>query len=68
MTKRRKRTFRGSHYRALAEGYKILNPTVAESFQLAAEHYDHYDPALDVPPDDNKASEGERPQAIKLTD
>ena len=47
MTKRRKRTERGLHYRALAEGYKLLNPTVADSFELAAEHYDRSDPPLE---------------------
>jgi hypothetical protein len=47
MTKQRSRTQRGLHYQALAEGYKILRPGVAESFRLAAEHYDQADPPLD---------------------
>jgi hypothetical protein len=47
MTKRHKRTERGSYYRALAEGYKVLKPTVADSFQSAADHYDQNDPPLE---------------------
>ena len=43
MAKRYRRTQRGAHYQALAEGYKVLNPTLASSFQSAAEHYDHSD-------------------------
>jgi hypothetical protein len=48
MPKRRKSTQRGSHYRALAEGYQALNPSVAGSFQSAAEYYDHSDPPLEM--------------------
>jgi hypothetical protein len=58
MTKRRKRTERGLHYRALAEGYKVLKPAVAGSFESAAEHYDHSDPPLE--PDTGKARGDDR--------
>jgi hypothetical protein len=61
MTKRRKRTERGSHYRALAEGYKVLNPTVADSFELAAEHYDQSDPPLELAADTGEAG-GDEPE------
>ena len=57
---RRKRTERGLHYRALAEGYKILNPTVAASFELAAEHYDQSDPPLALVAETGKAGDDER--------
>jgi len=60
MTNRRKRTERGLHYRALAEGYKILNPTVADSFELAAEHYDRSDPPLERVAETGKAGDDER--------
>ena len=46
MQKPRKHTRRGAHYRALAEGYSILNPSIAESFRHAADHYDNTDPPL----------------------
>jgi len=52
MKKPRKRTRRGDHYRMLAEGYSILNPSLAESFRNAAEHYDNTDPPLDTEADD----------------
>jgi hypothetical protein len=55
MTKRRKRTERGLYYRALAEGYKILNPTVADSFELAAEHDDRSDPPQESVAETGKA-------------
>ena len=60
MTKRRKRTERGFHYRALAEGYKILNRSVAGSFQSAAEHYDQSDPPLELVAETGKAGNDER--------
>jgi hypothetical protein len=59
MTKHRKRTERRLHYRALAEGYKILKPKVAESFQMAADYYDGRDPPIDPPPDNDKVSKDE---------
>jgi hypothetical protein len=46
--KSHRRTRRGAHYRALAEGYSILNPSIAESFRHAADHYDNADPPLDM--------------------
>jgi hypothetical protein len=46
------------HYRALAEGYKVLKPAVAGSFESAAEHYDHSDPPLE--PDTGKAGGDDR--------
>ena len=60
MTKRRKRTERGLHYRALAEGYKVLKPTVAGSFERAAEHYDQSDPPLELVAETGKAGGDER--------
>ena len=60
MTKHRKRTERGLHYRALAEGYKVLNPSLAGSFQSAAEHYDHSDPPVELVPETGKTGGDER--------
>jgi hypothetical protein len=47
MKKPGKRTRRGLHYRALAEGYKAMNFPLAASLDAAAEHYDHTDLPLD---------------------
>jgi hypothetical protein len=47
----RKRTHRGLHYRALAEGSKLMNSPVAGSFEAAAEHFDQSDPPLEAPDD-----------------
>ena len=46
MSKSRKRTRRGGHYRALAEGYEMLKSPLAGSFYRAAEHYDQTDPPV----------------------
>jgi hypothetical protein len=54
MTKRQTRTRRGLRYQALAEGYKLLKPEVAKSYQLAADHYDRSDPPLDLVADADK--------------
>lgn len=63
MHKPRKRTRRGAHYRALAQGYAMLNSPVADSFHLAADYYDHADPPLDRVIDVHKGeNEGERPE------
>jgi hypothetical protein len=40
------RTERGLRYQALAEGYKLLKPELAETYQFAADYYDHSDPSL----------------------
>ena len=59
MNKPRERTRRGVHYRALAEGYAILNLPVADSFHRAADHYDNNDPPFDlVTPDSVRKVEG----------
>jgi hypothetical protein len=49
MSKSRKRTCRGAHYRALAEGYEMLKSPLAGSFYRAAEHYDQTDPPVAAP-------------------
>jgi hypothetical protein len=55
MSKSRKRTRRGAHYRALAEGYEILKSPLAGSFYQAAEHYDQTDPPAAAPADTKDA-------------
>jgi hypothetical protein len=49
MSKSRKRTRRGAHYRALAEGYAMLKSPLAGSFYRAAEHYDQTDQPVAAP-------------------
>jgi hypothetical protein len=51
MSKSRKRTRRGAHYRALAEGYEMLKSPLAGSFYQAAELYDQVDPPVAAPAD-----------------
>jgi len=46
VSKSRKRTRRGDHYRTLAEGYAMLKSPLAGSFYRAAEHYDQADPPV----------------------
>jgi hypothetical protein len=67
MTKHRKRTERGLHYRALAEGYKVLRPTVADSFGSAAEYYDQSDPPLEPEAKPGKAGDDERERKKAVT-
>ena len=43
LSKSRKRTLRGAHFRALAEGYAVLKSPLAGSFYRAAEYYDQTD-------------------------
>jgi hypothetical protein len=62
MTKRQTRTRRGLRYQALAEGYKLLKPEVAKSYQLAADHYDRSDPPLDLVADADKRGKQDRPE------
>ena len=59
MKKRRKRTVRGTEYRALAEGYAILKSPVAESFGQAADHYDETDPPAEAPTGTDKVTEAD---------
>ena len=51
MSKSRKRTRRGDHYRTLAEGYAMLKSPLAGSFYRAAEHYDQTDQPVAAPAD-----------------
>jgi hypothetical protein len=60
MNKQRKRTRRGAHYRALAEGYAMLNSPIADSLHRAADHFDETDPPLDLVIDPEKAGKNER--------
>ena len=62
MKTRRKRTVRGTEYRALAEGYAILKSPVAESFGQAADHYDETDPPV-ASTETNKVTDADRDQA-----
>jgi hypothetical protein len=55
MSKSRKRTRRGAHYRSLAEGYEMLKSPLAGSFYQAAEHYDQTDPPIVAPADTKDA-------------
>jgi hypothetical protein len=52
MKKPRKRTRRGIKFDALADGCKMLNSPLAQTFRGAAEHFDETDPPV---------YEGERP-------
>ena len=54
MKKLRKHSRRGAHYRALAEGYSMLNPSVAESFRHAADYYDNTDPPFETEVEDDE--------------
>jgi hypothetical protein len=51
----RKRTRRGIKFDALADGYKILNSPLAQTFRATAEHFDETDPPV---------YEGKRPVEI----
>jgi hypothetical protein len=51
MSKSRKRTRRGTQYRALAEGYEMLKSPLAGSFYQAAEYYDRTDSPVTAPAD-----------------
>jgi hypothetical protein len=42
----RKRTRRGIKFDALADGYKILNSPLAQTFRATAEHFDETDPPV----------------------
>ena len=42
----RKRTRRGIKFDTLADGYKILNSPLAQTFRAAAEHFDETDPPV----------------------
>ena len=55
MRKRQRHTKRGLYYQALAEGYKLLKPGVADTYQLAADYYEH----SDLPVEANKRGEDE---------
>ena len=46
MKKPRKRTRRGIQFDALADGYKILNSPLAQTFRATAEHFDETDPPV----------------------
>jgi hypothetical protein len=46
MKKPRKRTRRGIRFKALADGYKILNSPLAQTFRATAEHFDETDPPV----------------------
>jgi hypothetical protein len=46
MKKPRKRTRRGIKFDALADGYKILNSPLAQTFRATAEHFDETDPPV----------------------
>jgi hypothetical protein len=55
MSKSRKRTRRGAHFRALAEGYEMLKSPLAGSFYQAAEYYDQTDLPVAAPEDTKDA-------------
>ena len=58
MKKQRKHTGRGSHYRALAEGYAALNaPNRDGIFQRTADYFDDNDAPLDLVVDADKVKE-----------
>jgi hypothetical protein len=59
MKKSRKRTLRGSQYRALAAGYAIMKSPVAGSFSQAADHYDETDPPAEAPTGTDKVTEAD---------
>ena len=66
MTKSRKRTRRGDHFRALAEGYGMLKSPLAGSFYRAAEHYDQTDQPVVAPADTKDAEIEEERFGIKV--
>ena len=57
----RKRTRRGRKFDALAEGYKMLNSPLAQTYRATAEHFENTDP----PDDGNGRPESERKPADK---
>jgi len=57
--KKRRQTRRRLRYRALAEGYALLNSPTAGTFHRAADHYDNNDPPLDLAPNVDKVTESE---------
>ena len=66
MSKSRKRTRRGTHYRAVAEGYAMLKSPLAGSFYRAAEHYDQTDPPAAAPADTKEAETEEERFGMKV--
>jgi len=43
MKRPRKRTRRGVHYEALAEGFRMMKSPLAETFEATSEHYEQTD-------------------------
>ena len=66
MSKSRKRTRRGTQYRALAEGYEMLKSPLAGSFYQAAEYYDRTDSSVTAPADTKDAEIEEERFGMKV--
>jgi hypothetical protein len=60
MKKSRKRTRRGIEFDSLADGYKMLNSPLAQTYRATAEHFEETDPPIDEGTRSVKPNEAEK--------